>query len=65
MGLRVAASLAHQLGGELVFASEKGCSVEAELKRLQGAGREVLRLKNSRIDRLGYSTVTDFARLRG
>ena len=34
MGLKLAASLAHQLGGKLCFSSCKGCRVEAELSRL-------------------------------
>jgi PAS domain S-box-containing protein len=34
MGLKLAASLAHQLGGSLKFCNGKGCRVEADLKRL-------------------------------
>lgn len=34
MGLKLAASLAHQLGGSLKFSNGKGCRVETELKRL-------------------------------
>ena len=34
MGLKLAASLAHQLGGELRFSSENGCCVESDLTRL-------------------------------
>ncbi len=34
MGLKLAASLARQLGGSLEFSSEKGCRVETELTRL-------------------------------
>jgi two-component sensor histidine kinase len=34
MGLKLAASLAHQLGGTLKFSNGKGCRVEADLKRL-------------------------------
>jgi PAS domain S-box-containing protein len=34
MGMKLAASLAHQLGGSLVFASDNGCKVEANLTRL-------------------------------
>lgn len=34
MGLKLAASLAHQLGGSLKFTNAKGCRVEVELKRL-------------------------------
>jgi len=34
MGLKLAGSLAHQLGGKLSFSSEGGCRVEADLKRL-------------------------------
>jgi PAS domain S-box-containing protein len=34
MGLRLADSLAHQLGGRLAFSSNDGCRVEADLKRL-------------------------------
>ena len=34
MGLKLAASLAHQLGGALKFLNGKGCRVEADLKRL-------------------------------
>jgi PAS domain S-box-containing protein len=34
MGLKLAASLAHQLGGALQFSNQNGCRVEAELKRL-------------------------------
>jgi len=34
MGLKLAASLAHQLGGKLVFSSENGCCVQADLTRL-------------------------------
>lgn len=36
MGLKLAASLAHQLGGCLTFTSERGCRVEADLTRLSG-----------------------------
>lgn len=45
MGLKLAASLAHQLGGKLVFSSDQGCTVCADLARLvkpeeaKGAGR--------------------------
>jgi PAS domain S-box-containing protein len=34
MGLKLAASLAHQLGGTLKFSNGNGCRVEADLKRL-------------------------------
>jgi len=34
MGLRLADSLAHQLGGQLKFSSNAGCQVEANLQRL-------------------------------
>jgi PAS domain S-box-containing protein len=34
MGLKLAASLAHQLGGHLEFTSDHGCRVQAELTRL-------------------------------
>ncbi len=34
MGLKLAASLAHQLGGSLQFTSCKGCRIETDLKRL-------------------------------
>jgi two-component sensor histidine kinase len=34
MGLKLAASLAHQMGGKLAFTSEHGCHVEALLTRL-------------------------------
>jgi PAS domain S-box-containing protein len=34
MGLKLAESLAHQLGGALTFSNGKGCRVEADLKRL-------------------------------
>jgi PAS domain S-box-containing protein len=34
MGLKLAASLAHQLGGKLEFVSEKGCRAQADLTRL-------------------------------
>jgi two-component sensor histidine kinase len=34
MGLKLAASLAHQLGGSLKFSKYNGCRVETELKRL-------------------------------
>jgi histidine kinase/DNA gyrase B/HSP90-like ATPase len=34
MGLKLAASLAHQLGGRLEFSSDNGCCVQADLKRL-------------------------------
>ena len=34
MGLKLAASLAHQLGGSLKFSNGNGCRVEADLKRL-------------------------------
>jgi PAS domain S-box-containing protein len=34
MGLKLADSLAHQLGGSLKFSNENGCRVEADLKRL-------------------------------
>jgi PAS domain S-box-containing protein len=34
MGLKLAGSLAHQLGGKLSFTSESGCRVEADLTRL-------------------------------
>jgi PAS domain S-box-containing protein len=34
MGLKLAYSLAHQLGGTLKFSNGKGCRVEADLKRL-------------------------------
>jgi PAS domain S-box-containing protein len=34
MGLKLAASLAHQLGGNLEFSSAKGCRVQANLTRL-------------------------------
>jgi PAS domain S-box-containing protein len=34
MGLKLAASLAHQLGGSLKFSNQNGCRVEADLKRL-------------------------------
>ena len=34
MGLKLAASLAHQLGGSLKFSNDHGCRVETELKRL-------------------------------
>ncbi|MGA2537527.1 MAG: sensor histidine kinase [Terracidiphilus sp.] len=33
MGLKLAASLAHQLGGKLAFSSNEGCRVEANLTR--------------------------------
>jgi len=36
LGLKLAASLARQLGGELTFASDHGCRVEAILTRLSG-----------------------------
>ncbi len=36
MGLKLAASLAHQLGGELKFASDHGCRVETVLGWVQG-----------------------------
>jgi two-component sensor histidine kinase len=34
MGMKLAASLAHQLGGSLKFINNNGCRVETELKRL-------------------------------
>jgi two-component sensor histidine kinase len=34
MGLKLAARLAHQLGGELQFSSNNGCRIEADLARL-------------------------------
>jgi PAS domain S-box-containing protein len=34
MGLKLAASLAHQLGGRLDFSSDNGCRIETRLKRL-------------------------------
>jgi two-component sensor histidine kinase len=34
MGMKLATSLAHQLGGSLAFASDKGCRVEADFTRL-------------------------------
>ena len=34
MGIKLAGSLAHQLGGRLVFTSDHGCRVEADLSRL-------------------------------
>ena len=34
MGLKLAASLAHQLGGRLKFSNQNGCRVEAQLNRL-------------------------------
>ena len=34
MGLKLAASLAHQLGGHLKFTSDNGCQVQADLTRL-------------------------------
>lgn len=34
MGLKLAESLAHQLGGSLIFSSGNGCRVEAQLTRL-------------------------------
>lgn len=34
MGLKLAANLAHQLGGHLKFASDNGCQVQADLTRL-------------------------------
>jgi PAS domain S-box-containing protein len=34
MGLKLAASLAHQLGGDLKFTSDDGCQVQADLTRL-------------------------------
>ena len=34
MGLKLAASLAHQLGGSLEFSSDEGCRVQADLTRL-------------------------------
>lgn len=34
MGLKLAASLAHQLGGQLEFSSDHGCRVQADLIRL-------------------------------
>jgi len=34
MGLKLAASLAHQMGGKLSFTSDHGCRVEALLARL-------------------------------
>jgi PAS domain S-box-containing protein len=34
MGLKLAASLAHQLGGHLTFTSDDGCRVQADLTRL-------------------------------
>jgi two-component sensor histidine kinase len=34
MGLKLAQSLAHQLGGTLQFTSTRGCRVDAMLKRL-------------------------------
>lgn len=34
MGLKLAASLAHQLGGSLQFTSDAGCRIESNLKRL-------------------------------
>jgi two-component sensor histidine kinase len=34
MGLKLAASLAHQLGGRLDFTSDRGCRIESNLKRL-------------------------------
>lgn len=34
LGLKLAASLAHQLGGELTFKSDNGCRVAATLRRL-------------------------------
>jgi hypothetical protein len=37
MGLKLAVSLAKQLGGQLDFISDNGCRVEADLTRL-GAG---------------------------
>jgi hypothetical protein len=34
MGLKLAASLAHQLGGTLEFSSENGCHIQADFTRL-------------------------------
>jgi hypothetical protein len=34
MGLKLAASLAHQLGGSLRFSSQNGCRVETNLTRM-------------------------------
>ena len=34
MGLKLAASLTHQMGGKLIFTSDHGCRVEAQLSRL-------------------------------
>jgi len=34
MGVKLAASLAHQLGGRLIFSSKNGCRVQADLTRL-------------------------------
>lgn len=34
MGVKLAASLAHQLGGNLEFTSEHGCKIQADLSRL-------------------------------
>jgi hypothetical protein len=34
MGIKLAESLAHQLGGSLEFTSDDGCRIEADLKRL-------------------------------
>lgn len=40
MGLKLAASLAHQLGGKLVFKSENGCTVRADLAQLAISEKE-------------------------
>jgi PAS domain S-box-containing protein len=40
MGLKLAASLAHQLGGKLVFRSENGCIVQTDLAHLAKLEKE-------------------------
>jgi len=40
MGLKLAASLAHQLGGKLLFRSENGCTVQADLAQLAKPEKE-------------------------
>jgi PAS domain S-box-containing protein len=40
MGIKLAESLAHQLGGSLEFTSDDGCRIEADLKRLCPPGEK-------------------------
>jgi PAS domain S-box-containing protein len=50
MGLKLAESLARQLGGNLTFTSSRGCRVEAKLKRFEDppAGQNSLESTNQR-----------------